>query len=104
MRECSLVLTSMSVLILWSDGFAFCEVWRNVLCRAGVDKLETLLGTNLYLCFFINEGGLAMTHPFWRRLEFWGINITLEGRATASLKNLAPLHKEKECSVEFLHC
>ena len=66
--------------------------------------MDTLLGTNLYLCFFVDEDGLAVTHPFRRRLEFWGINITLEGRVTASLKNLVPLRKEKECSVEFLHC
>ena len=64
--------------------------------------MDTLLGTNLYLCFFIDEGGLIMTHPFWRRLGFWGINVTLEVGATASLKNLAPLHKEKECSTRFL--
>ena len=63
--------------------------------------METLLGINLYLCFFIDEGGLAVTHPFRRRLELWGINVTLEGGATASLKNLAPLRKEKECSAEF---
>ena len=50
-----------------------------------------------------DEGGLALGHPFWWRLEFGGMNITLEGIATASLKNLAPLHKEKECSAEFLH-
>ena len=74
------------------------------LYRVGVDWLETLLGTNLYLCFFVNEGGLAMTHPFRQRLEFWGINITLEGRVIASLKNLVPLRKEKECSAKFLHC
>ena len=84
-------------------GFAFCEAWRNVLYRAGVGRLKTLLGINLYQCFFVDEGGLAVTHPFRWRLEFWGINITLEGRVTASLKNLAPLRKEKECSAEFLH-
>ena len=75
----------------------------NVLYQMGVGRLETLLGINLYLCFFIDEGGLAVIHPFWRRLEFWGINITLEGRV-ASLKNLVPLRKEKECSTEFIHC
>ena len=85
-------------------GFAFCEVWSNVLYRAGVGRLETLLGINLYLRFFVDEVGLAVILPFWRRLVFWGINITLVGRATASLKNLAPLRKEKECSAEFLHC
>ena len=94
----------MSVLILRTGGVCFCEVWRNVLCRAGVDRSETLLGTNLYLFFFVNEGELAVTHPFQRRLEFWGINLTLEGRATALLRNLAPLLKEKECSAKFLHC
>ena len=56
------------------------------------------------LVLFRDEGALAMIHPFQRRLEFWGINITLEGRATISLKKLAPLRKEKECSAEFLHC
>jgi hypothetical protein len=30
------------------------------------------------------------------------VNITLNGKATTSLKNLVPLHKEKECSAEFL--
>jgi hypothetical protein len=30
------------------------------------------------------------------------MNITLNGKATASLKNLVPLRKEKECSAEFL--
>ena len=84
-------------------GFGFCEVWRNVLYRAGFGRLETLLHINLYLCFFVDEGGLAVIHPFRWRLEFWGINIILEGRATASLKNLVPLRKEKECSSEFLH-
>ena len=94
----------MSILILRAGGVCFCEVWWNVLYRAGVGRLETLLGINLYLRFFVDEVGLAVIHPFWWRLEFWGINITLEGRATASLKKLAPLLKEKECSAEFLHC
>ena len=104
LRGCSLVLTSMSVLTLRSGGVLFCEVWRNVLYRAAVYWLGTLLGTNLYLCFFIDEGGLIVIHPFWQRLEFWGINVTLGGGVTASLKNLVPLRKEKECSAKFLHC
>ena len=32
---------------------------------------------------------------------FWGMHIILYGIATASLKNLASLRKEKECSAEF---
>ena len=50
-------MTSASILILRAVGFAFCEVWRNVLYRAGVGRLETLLGINIYLCFFVDEGG-----------------------------------------------
>jgi hypothetical protein len=29
------------------------------------------------------------------------MNITLNGKATASLKNLAPVHKEKECNADI---
>jgi hypothetical protein len=35
--------------------------------------------------------------------EFWGGKyIALKGKATISLKNLVPLHKEKQCSAELL--
>ena len=63
--------------------------------------METLLGINLYLCFFINVGGLIVTHPFRRRLELWGINVTLEGGTTASLKNLAPFARKKNAALSF---
>ena len=48
-----------------------------------------------------DEGGSALGHLFQRRLDFRGMHITLDYIATASLKNLAPLRKEKECSAEF---
>jgi hypothetical protein len=41
---------------------------------------------------------------FGEGLDFGGMHITLDGVATASLKNLAPICKEKECSAEFFTC
>ena len=81
-------------------GFTFCGL-KECFVTSGIDRLGTLLGTNLYLWFFINEGGLIMTHPFRQRLEFWEINVTLEGGATASLKTLRPFARKKSAALSF---
>ena len=84
-------------------GFALCG-FEGCFVPSGGCAVGDLAWYKSLPMFFVDENGSAVIHSFQWRLGFWGINITLEGRATDSLKNLAPLRKEKECSAEFLHC
>ena len=71
------------------------------MCRAGVEP-GSLVRYKPLPVFCGDEGQSALGHPFRRRLDFRRMHITLDGIASTLLKNLAPLHNEKECSTRFL--
>jgi len=55
---------------------------------------------DLYLDFVAMRVGRHWVTRFGRGYTLFGVaGIILMGITTASLKNLAPLHKEKECST-----
>jgi hypothetical protein len=65
---------------------------------------RALFGINLYFVF-----AAMRVHWHWAACFGGGYTLfgvagnTLKGIVTTSLKNLAPLRKEKECSAMFLH-
>jgi hypothetical protein len=51
--------------------------------------------------FSVDDDGSTMIHLFWQGLEFWGIDISLESRATTSLKTLCPFARKKSAVLSF---
>jgi hypothetical protein len=66
----------------------------------GLDEEPRL--EQIFTWFYDDEGGSALDHPFRQVWVLGGKYIALKGKATASLKNLVPLHKEKECSAYII--